>query len=188
MKQLIIVCGFAGAGKTTIGKALAKKLGYAFVDKDTISEDFTDYILSKNGEAKGGRESFLYSAEINRLEYVTGLKVCKDIIENGVNVVAALPLALQIESYEKWKLFAILAGLPSDYDIKFVWIKHDIEKEKLNLFARKSKKDKYKLANWDEYAASIDGLQIDKDYGCIEIENNAPADVVAEKIIDILIS
>lgn len=188
MKQLILICGFAGAGKTTIGKALAKKLGYAFVDKDTISEDFTDYILAKNGESKTGRESFLYSAEINRLEYVTGLKVCKDIIENGINVVGAFPLALQIESYEKWKLLTILAGIPFDIDIKFIWIKHDIEQEKINLFARKSKKDKNKLANWDDYAASIDGLQIDKEFNCIEIENNAPADVVAQNIIDQLIA
>ena len=141
MKQLIIICGFAGAGKTTIGKELAKKLNYAFVDKDTISEDFTNYILEKNGIKKSNRESFFHSAEINRLEYITSLKACKDIIENGINVVAALPLAFQIENYEKWKLFTILAALPSDWDIKFVWIKHDIDREKTNLFARKSKRD-----------------------------------------------
>ena len=187
MKQLIVICGFAGAGKTTIGKALAKKLDYAFVDKDTISEDFTEYILTKNHSGKS-RDTFMQSAEINRLEYITSLKVCKDIIDNGINVVAALPLALQIESYEKWKLFAILAGVPSDYDIKFVWIKHDIEKEKLNLFARKSKKDQAKLANWEEYAASIDGLKIDSEYNCIEIENDDAPDIVAQKIIDKLIS
>lgn len=183
MKQLIIICGFAGAGKTTIGKALAQKLGYAFVDKDTLSEDFTKYILTKSKAGKARFESFLYSAEINRVEYITGLKVCKDIIENGVNVVAAFPFALHIENYQKWKLLTILANFPSDIEVKFVWIKHNIELEKFNLFSRKLQRDENKLQNWEDYAASIDGLKIDKEFRALEITNNAFPEEIAERLI-----
>ena len=184
MKQLIVICGFSGSGKTTLGRALAKKLGYAFVDKDTVCEQFTNYILSKNGQAKHNRESFLYKTEINRLEYITCLQVCKDIIDNGVNVVAALPLASQIENYEKWKLLSVISGLSIDTEVKFVWIKHNAEREKQNLSDRQSVKDVYKLSNWDEYIASIDGLKIDDDYKCIEIDNNQTVDQMIDQIIE----
>ena len=184
MKKLIIICGFAGAGKTTLGKALAQKLGYAFVDKDTISEGFTEYILSKSCQTKNSRESVLYKTELNRIEYVSTLKVCKDIMEPGLNVVGALPLASQIENYEKWKLLTVIAGLPFDTEIKFVWIKHDSNREKKNLTDRQSVRDIYKLSNWDEYIASIDGLKIDEDYHCLEIENNKPIEEVVESLIE----
>jgi len=35
-KNLIVLCGFMGCGKTTLGKALAKRLGYAFADTDDM--------------------------------------------------------------------------------------------------------------------------------------------------------
>lgn len=55
MKNNIVLCGFMGCGKTTVGKILAEKLGYTFKDSDleiekeqgiTISE-----IFNKFGEA-----------------------------------------------------------------------------------------------------------------------------------------
>lgn len=35
----IFLIGFMGSGKTTLGKQLAKKLGYQFVDQDTLIEE-----------------------------------------------------------------------------------------------------------------------------------------------------
>lgn len=36
-RQLVIITGCAGSGKTTIGKTLAQKLGYCYIDKDTVT-------------------------------------------------------------------------------------------------------------------------------------------------------
>ena len=41
-KNNLVLTGFMGAGKTTLGKALAQKLGYSFVDTD-------DYIVQREG-------------------------------------------------------------------------------------------------------------------------------------------
>lgn len=43
--KFIIISGFAGSGKTTIGKELSRVLGYMYVDKDTLTTRYTDYIL-----------------------------------------------------------------------------------------------------------------------------------------------
>ncbi len=39
MKERIYLVGFMGVGKTTVGKKLAKQLGYSFVDMDDFFED-----------------------------------------------------------------------------------------------------------------------------------------------------
>jgi shikimate kinase len=38
MKQNVVLTGFMGVGKTTIGRLLAEQLGYAFVDTDALIE------------------------------------------------------------------------------------------------------------------------------------------------------
>lgn len=38
MKQTIFLCGFMGAGKSSVGRALAKKLGWPLLDTDALIE------------------------------------------------------------------------------------------------------------------------------------------------------
>ncbi|MSR53545.1 MAG: shikimate kinase [Gemmataceae bacterium] len=38
MQQLVILIGYRGSGKTTVGKILAERLGWDFLDADTILE------------------------------------------------------------------------------------------------------------------------------------------------------
>jgi len=49
----IILVGFMGTGKTTVGKALAKRLGYRFVDMDDIIEEREGMKISEIFEKKG---------------------------------------------------------------------------------------------------------------------------------------
>src|SRR3990170_4632253 len=50
----IILTGFMGSGKTEVGKRLAKRLGYTFMDTDLLIEEKTGKsisdIFSKDGE------------------------------------------------------------------------------------------------------------------------------------------
>jgi len=56
LPEVILICGFSGAGKTATGKALAEKINYPFTDTDSVVEDtvgkpITDIFLQQ-GEAK----------------------------------------------------------------------------------------------------------------------------------------
>jgi len=52
----IILTGFMGTGKTTLGKLLAKRIGYKFIDTDALIEEQTglsiEAIFKNDGEAR----------------------------------------------------------------------------------------------------------------------------------------
>lgn len=52
----ICLTGMMGAGKTTVGRKLAEKLGYLFIDLDAIIEEFNQQPVQTAGEAAGPRE------------------------------------------------------------------------------------------------------------------------------------
>jgi shikimate kinase len=52
-KRNVYLIGLMGAGKTTIGKALAKRLGYRFVDSDHEIEARTGVSLPTIFEIEG---------------------------------------------------------------------------------------------------------------------------------------
>lgn len=179
MKKLIIVAGFSCQEKTQISKELAKKLGCIYVNKDSICKEFTDYVMKKTTSNAKEKQNYIYRSEVNRIEYISTLRVCKDIIDSGVNVVAEMPLASQIENYEKFKLLAVISGLSFDTETKFVWVKHDME----NSLTSPDSKD-FSPTSWNEYVSLQDGLQIDNDYHCIEVASNKSAEEVAQEIIE----
>lgn len=49
----IILTGFMGTGKTTLGRLLAKRIGYEFVDTDVLIEEQTSLSISKIFETQG---------------------------------------------------------------------------------------------------------------------------------------
>ncbi len=158
-RYLIIITGCAGSGKTTIGKALSKRLNYAYIDKDTVTREYTDFILTQFGSGAGDRESDFYRKQILPIEYRITFKLCKEILENGSDVVLTIPFIDQIKNWSEWMAIKDEAMIGDNINIKFIWIKHDIDTEKSNILKRNAVRDTYKLNHWDQYAATVDGIQ-----------------------------
>lgn len=53
MKNNIILCGFMGCGKSTVGKRLAQRLNYTFVDTDSLIENKENMSVSAIFSEKG---------------------------------------------------------------------------------------------------------------------------------------
>jgi len=71
----IILIGYMGAGKTTLGKELAEKLGIPFIDSDTEIERKEGKTVSQIFESKG--ESYFRNLEA---EFITELKNENDFV------------------------------------------------------------------------------------------------------------
>lgn len=67
MRQNIILTGFMGTGKTTVGKLLAQALGYRFVDTDVVIEErhgAISTIFAEQGEGAFRRMERTVAAEL----------------------------------------------------------------------------------------------------------------------------
>lgn len=165
--KLYIIAGCAGSGKTTFGKKLARKHKIAFVDKDTVANDFTDFVLSNSNS----RESEDYVKEIRPLEYLSTFRICHELLECGQSVVVAIPFISEIQDYDKWEDLARMTGINElDVNIVFIWIEHDEEKEYQNIVKRNAPRDHYKIENWEEYCRSVADIEIDKRYNARRIK------------------
>ena len=66
MKNNIVLIGFMGCGKTTVGKALAEKLSYGFLDTDQYIEEKENRAISSIFDEKG--EEYFRALETKSLE------------------------------------------------------------------------------------------------------------------------
>jgi len=65
-KANIILTGFMGTGKTTVGKLLAKQLGYVFLDTDELIQERSGQTISEIFSEKGEAAFREMEAEIAR--------------------------------------------------------------------------------------------------------------------------
>lgn len=90
-KLIIAIDGPAAAGKSTIAKIVAKKLGYTYIDTGAMYRAFTWYVLSKNIDPKDEEMSISLIQEVNiHLEasgevFVNNIDVTKQIREPNVS-------------------------------------------------------------------------------------------------------
>ena len=76
-KLNITLCGMMGSGKSTLGKILAKKIGYNFVDTDKLIEEKEKKSINKIFEEDG--ENYFRQQEE---------KITLDILKNSNTVVS----------------------------------------------------------------------------------------------------
>lgn len=104
MKKNIVLIGFMGVGKSTLGRRLAKQLGYKFIDTDSIIEEVTgktvEQIFRTDGEIRFRSEEKLL---VRKLAGQTGL-----VIATGGGMV------LDQENVELLKQNGVLIGLHAD--------------------------------------------------------------------------
>lgn len=82
MKDNIILIGMPGAGKSTVGVVLAKKLGYGFVDSDLIIQERCGKLLHELIEEKGVEGFWEIEDAVN-----ASLSLHKSVIATGGSAV-----------------------------------------------------------------------------------------------------
>lgn len=181
----IIISGFAGSGKSIIGKTLAKKIKYMYLDKDTISNGFTEQIIHNNNSYTGNRESDLYTYIIKPLEYESLINIAIENLQLGINVILSAPFISQL-SDDNYVENNIAKYIKTNINSDIIWIDTNENTERIRLTDRASIRDVWKLENWNEYNKTIRILKPDfKDV--IYFNNNDNTDSTFNKSIERLI-
>ena len=72
MKKNLVLCGFMGSGKSTIGRQLSEKLGMRFIDTDTYIEQKEGMTISQIFEEKG--EEYFRELELETCRELSKLR------------------------------------------------------------------------------------------------------------------
>lgn len=158
----IILCGFMGAGKTVVGRELAKLMGFKFVDTDELIEK-EQGIAIKAIFAARGEEYF------RELEY----KVCKEIGKTKNSVVSTGGGALTFErNVNELKKSGKVVFLDASFDVICERIGNSTSRP---LFQDREKAKELYDSRKEKYSAAADYI----------IDGDISARMAALKIADI---
>lgn len=152
--RIVLMGGFAGVGKTYIGRQMAKG-NAAFLDKDTLCNDFTSAMLKTAGLPDSDRESAFYMTEVRPLEYKTLMQTAyQTLAASRKSVICVAPFISEFANTEwlqeqEYTAFNLLAH------IDFVWVHADHDTIKTRLINRGLDRDAYKLAHWQDHQSGM---------------------------------
>lgn len=153
--RAIYVGGYAGSGKTEVGRTLARETGWAMLDKDTLTRSVVEAALTQLGVSPADRESATYLDVIRPAEYQCLESAVAENISCGVSTIATAPYLREFTS-KMWfeRTSASLESLGADMSV--LWIRCSPSSMWSYITRRGAARDGWKLAHWEQYLAGVD--------------------------------
>ena len=151
MSRLYIVCGPAGAGKSTYGKKLAAEKQACFLDSDTVTEPVVRAGMKLGGLEPNDRDSAEYRAAFRDPVYDCLFETAAENLPH-VPVVMVGPFTSEIRRPEWREELAERFGC----DVEVIFVTCVEEDRYRRIQERGNPRDAPKLADWNEYLAKSD--------------------------------
>lgn len=153
--QVLLVGGYAGSGKTELGRCLARETGWPMLDKDTLTRPVVEAALEILGQSPHDRESDTYLKRVRPREYESLIAALTENIECGNSAIVTAPF---IREFADTGWLNRVHALCRDKSavLTVVWVYCDPETMHTYLRRRGAARDAAKLADWPGYLASID--------------------------------
>jgi predicted kinase len=153
--KVLLIGGYAGSGKTELGRILARMTHWPMLDKDTTTRPVVEQALELLGESPHDRESTLYRDSIRPAEYEALIAGMIENVECGTSAIVTAPFSLELAD-RTWcdRTAANLARLGADLHV--IWVRCDAESMRRYIRHRGAARDAAKLANWEEYVSGLD--------------------------------
>lgn len=153
--RAMLIGGYAGSGKTELGRIIARKTGWAILDKDTTTRAVVEAALEALDHSPNDRESDLYLGTIRPGEYDALIATLVENVQCGNSAVVTAPFIHELDD-PAWcdRLAANLGSLGAELHV--VWVKCDADSMRTYLRHRGAARDASKLADWTRYLSTID--------------------------------
>jgi predicted kinase len=153
--HVILIGGFAGSGKSELGRILVRETGWPLIDKDTVTRPVVEMALELIGHSPNDRESEQYVNLIRPREYEALAAATAENVECGNSAIVAAPFIREFADG------AWLSRTRAMYEAlnaatSFVWVYCDAETMHMYLRHRGAARDAGKLGDWHGYLSSID--------------------------------
>ncbi|QYR21027.1 AAA family ATPase [Paenibacillus sp. sptzw28] len=162
MRKLIFFIGGAGAGKTTLAKALAKRRRPALFDMDTLSRPASEAIMTLSGLDPSDRDSAVYKSRCRDLGYRLTMDAALENVEIGTDAIVIGPFTRETDD-PQWleRELARIGGTLDDVEVKVIFVSlHDEQLYHKRISDRGLGLDAWKLENWNEFSRSLVGRTV----------------------------
>lgn len=181
---VVMIGGYAGSGKTELGRILARESGWPILDKDTATRPVVEHALVADGVPAHDRESETYLQQIRPLEYASLLALTAENAECGVSAIVTAPFVGEFRD-PAWRKRTEAMLSSADAELTFAWVRCDPETMLTYLRHRGAARDAGKLAAWEEYLAGIDPMW-EPDFPHVLIDNSASSEPLQSQARDLL--
>ncbi|KEQ23844.1 AAA family ATPase [Paenibacillus tyrfis] len=157
MRKLVFFLGPAGAGKTTLAKALVRRRHAALFDMDTLSRPASEAIMTLSGLDPNDRDSDVYKIRCRDLGYRITMDAALENVDLGMNAFVIGPFTRELEDpvWPEKELLRIGASL-RDVDVKAILVSLPGEEHyRERIRGRGLALDAWKLENWSDFSRSL---------------------------------
>src|SRR4051794_31015077 len=178
---VVLVSGWPGSGKSTVGRALARRLGAALVDQDTVTGPLVAVVADLVGV--DDLDDARLAGPTRQARYDTLVDVAEDNLRVGTPVVLVAPFSRERRDLHAWgsldRRLRAAGGAPL-----LVWLRLDPAAVVRRLRARGAARDLAKLA---DPAAFVAGLAAGEPVGPhVVVDAERPPDDVVRDVLSAL--
>jgi len=153
VKKLILVTSPPASGKTYVSKKLAEALSHVvYLDKDTLIP-LSKQIFVVAGE-EYNRNSDFFNKNIRDFEYETIVALALEALNYDDIVLINAPFTKEIRDLNYINMLKTKLR-DNNTSLVVIWVETSIDVTRQRMIARKSDRDTWKLAHWDEYVAGL---------------------------------
>lgn len=154
----LFILGHAGTGKSFltqyfVAQQREKGRAWGVLDKDVVSESWSGRLLEALGQAPNDRDSPLFKEKVRDLEYLSTLRIARDQLALGLDVVFPGPWSRELASLALFSTQEL--GFPAQTRLRHVWLELSLTVRKERLIARADPRDQWKLDHWEAYVDAL---------------------------------
>lgn len=153
--RALLIGGYAGSGKTELGRILTRLTGWMIIDKDTITRPVVEVALEALGADSSDRESEIYLAKVRPREYEALMSTAHENTACGAGAVITAPFLREFND-SSWLTRERAQFADDGLPMTVVWVACDAETMLTYVRRRGAARDAHKLANWDTYIKDTD--------------------------------
>lgn len=149
-RTLLFVAGYAGSGKSMIGKIIASKLQAPFLDKDTVSIPLLGEALKLLNGNPDDRQSDLYRTHFKDLEYKCAIDVAWENLKLLPNAVVVGPFSTNFKTPE-WIEEVDRQAKKIGARWHVIWVYTSPDQALKMLKSRRKPRDTWLIDNWEKF-------------------------------------
>ncbi|WP_344135978.1 AAA family ATPase, partial [Luedemannella flava] len=188
--NVVMIGGYAGSGKSELGRILVRETGWPMLDKDSLTRPVVEAALELLGRSPNDRESDLYTTQLRPREYEALATATAENVECGNSAIVTAPFVREFAD-RAWLAKTQASYAAMNATTTFVWVYCDAASMQTYIRRRGAARDSAKLSDWPGWLGAIN-LDFRPAVEHVVIDNSEssplPLSVQAKRLLESILS